>query len=184
MISWSVAQFSHAMEAALAELFLRKPFLRQQLRHTNCASGISHSTDALATYYDFSPRFDTKTERDAMRPSTVPASCGNRKLGMSDYGCDGLEGPQTAVESAMWYMAMVLKKIPTTFANPKIPKIVSWNSYKMGMQFTHLSRRYLLYLSTLKPAYSVFVSIPFFPHIFYPLSLQYFSPPLKNRPDS
>lgn len=99
------------MEAALAEPFLRKLFLQQQLRHTNCPSEISHSTDALATYYDFSPRFDTKTERDALRPSTAPASCGTRKLGMSDYGCDGLEGPQTAVESAMIRGKMVLRLI-------------------------------------------------------------------------
>lgn len=44
----------------------------------------------------FQPKVDTNTERDAIRPSTVPASCETRKLGMSDYGCDGLEGPQTA----------------------------------------------------------------------------------------
>lgn len=48
----------------------------------------------------FQPMVDTKTERDAMGPSTVPASCGVRKPGMSDYGCDGLEGFQTAVEFA------------------------------------------------------------------------------------
>lgn len=47
---------------------------------------------------------------------------------------------------------MVLKKMPTTHANLKI---VSWKLYKINMHFTQLSRRYLLYLSTFKPAYSV-----------------------------
>lgn len=55
-------------------------------------------------YYCYILRFqlkvDTKTERDAIGPSIVPASRRIRKSGMSDYGCDGLEGCQPAVESA------------------------------------------------------------------------------------
>lgn len=54
---------------------------------------------------------------------------------------------------------MVLTEILATFANPKI---VSWDLYKMGTQCTHISRRYLLYTSTLKPVYSIFVLIPFY----------------------
>lgn len=99
MISRSVAQISHAMEAALAEPFLWKLLFQQQLWHTTCPSEISHSTATDATYYD-QPKVDTKTEGDAMGPLTVPASRAIRKVGMSVYGWDGLEGSQTAVESA------------------------------------------------------------------------------------
>lgn len=141
----------------------------------------------------FQPKADTKTERDAMRPSTVPASCGIRKLGMSDHGCDRLEGSQTPVESATIRRKMVwrpihgygLKKMPTTFANLKI---VSWKLYKMDMSFTQLSRRYLLYLSTFKPAYSVlcqYLSSPIFSTVFHFItSLRHWKTVRIHRPRS
>lgn len=62
---------------------------------------------------------------------------------------------------------MVLKTMPTTFANLKI---VSWKLYKINMQFTQHSRRYLLYLSTFEPAYSVlcrYLSSPIFSTVYH-----------------
>lgn len=75
-------------------------------------------------------------------------------------------------------MAIVRRASFATFANPKI---VFWILYKMGMQSTHLSCRYLLYISTLKPASSALLPIPFFLPFFLPSITSLLSSTFKNR---
>lgn len=110
MISWPVAQFNHPMEAALVQLFLWKLFLQQQLWRTTYASGISirpmlllHITiPAQGLYQDWERRKGLFNCAIKLR---------SWKTGHVNYGCDGLEGSQTALESARICGKMVLRPI-------------------------------------------------------------------------